>query len=53
MKLSESVISFLLWLILEYCVSLENWDMSSTYGVLIRDELPSVSNAVKARATVA
>lgn len=24
MKLSESVISFLLWLILEYCVSLEN-----------------------------
>ena len=25
--------------------------MSSTYGVLIRDELPSVSNAVKARAT--
>ncbi|WP_182002044.1 RagB/SusD family nutrient uptake outer membrane protein [Butyricimonas virosa] len=31
----------------------EYWDMSSTYGVLIRDELPSVSNAVKARATVA
>lgn len=31
----------------------EYWDMSSEYGVLIRDELPSVSNAEKARATVA
>ncbi|MEY8592411.1 RagB/SusD family nutrient uptake outer membrane protein [Butyricimonas hominis] len=31
----------------------EYWDMESAYGVLIRDELPSVSNAEKARATVA
>ena len=31
----------------------EYWDMTSKYGVLIRNELPAVSNAVKARATVA
>ncbi len=31
----------------------EYWDMNSAYGVLIRDELPSISNAEKARATVA
>ena len=31
----------------------EYWDENSAYGVLVRDEIPSVSNAVKARATVA
>lgn len=31
----------------------EYWDENSSYGVIIRNEIPSVSNAVKARATVA
>ena len=31
----------------------EFWDENSNYGILIRDEIPSVSNAVKVRATVA
>ncbi len=30
----------------------EYWDESSNYGVLVRDEIPSVANAVKARTTV-
>lgn len=30
----------------------EYWDTTSTYGVLIRDDLPSVSNGEKARSTV-
>ncbi len=31
----------------------EYWDSESSYGVLIRDELPSISNVEKVRATVA
>ena len=31
----------------------EYWDENSNYGILVRDEIPSVSNAVKARISVA
>lgn len=31
----------------------EFWDMNSEYGVVLRDEAPSVSNALKARSSVA
>ncbi len=31
----------------------EYWDTGSSYGIIIRDELPSVSNATKKRASVA
>ena len=36
--------------LVRYC---EFWDMNSEYGVVMRNEAPSVSNALKARSSVA
>ena len=37
-------------ILVRYC---EFWDMNSEYGVVMRNEAPSVSNALKARSSVA